>query len=88
MKNELTSICNQIKETDFLLFKKADVTAFIKREAEILSEGELTSLFDDIYAFNAYLAALKASGGYDALVDKYYPGIRRYFPDFFASVPR
>ena len=39
-------------------------------------------------AFNAYLAALKASGGYDALVDKYYPGIRRYFPDFFASVPR
>jgi glutamine transport system substrate-binding protein len=34
-------------------------------------------------AFNAYLHELKADGRYDALVDKYYPGIRRYFPAFF-----
>jgi hypothetical protein len=34
-------------------------------------------------AFNAYLAKIKLDGTYDALVDKYYPGIRRYFPDFF-----
>ncbi|MET0962553.1 MAG: transporter substrate-binding domain-containing protein [Noviherbaspirillum sp.] len=36
-------------------------------------------------AFNVYLAQLRASGDYDRLVNKYYPGIRRYFPEFFAS---
>lgn len=36
-------------------------------------------------AFNAYLLQMKADGSYDRLVDKYYPGIRRYFPEFFAS---
>jgi membrane-bound lytic murein transglycosylase MltF len=35
-------------------------------------------------AFNAYLQQLRADGQYDRLVDRYYPGIRRYFPDFFA----
>jgi ABC-type amino acid transport substrate-binding protein len=35
-------------------------------------------------AFNVYLAEIKADGTYDKLIDKYYPGIRRYFPDFFA----
>ena len=52
----------QIKDTDFVLFKKADVTAFIKREAEVLSEQELSSLFDDIYAFNAYLGRTEDYG--------------------------
>jgi ABC-type amino acid transport substrate-binding protein len=36
-------------------------------------------------AFNVYLAEIKADGTYDKLIDKYYPGIRRYFPEFFAS---
>jgi ABC-type amino acid transport substrate-binding protein len=35
--------------------------------------------------FNAYLSDIKASGVYDRLVDKYYPGIRRFFPEFFAK---
>jgi ABC-type amino acid transport substrate-binding protein len=35
--------------------------------------------------FNAYLSEIKASGVYDHLVDKYYPGIRRFFPDYFAK---
>lgn len=35
-------------------------------------------------AFDEYLVKIKADGSYDKLVDKYYPGIRRYFPDFFA----
>jgi ABC-type amino acid transport substrate-binding protein len=35
--------------------------------------------------FNAYLNDSKASGVYDRLVDKYYPGIRRFFPEFFAK---
>lgn len=35
-------------------------------------------------AFDEYLLKVKADGSYDRLVDKYYPGIRRFFPDFFA----
>ncbi|MCM8613421.1 MAG: transporter substrate-binding domain-containing protein [Candidatus Accumulibacter sp.] len=35
-------------------------------------------------AFNEYLRKIRADGTYDQLVNKYYPGIRRYFPDFFA----
>ncbi|MBY0453594.1 MAG: transporter substrate-binding domain-containing protein [Burkholderiaceae bacterium] len=35
-------------------------------------------------AFDEYLVKVKADGSYDKLVDKYYPGIRRYFPEFFA----
>lgn len=34
-------------------------------------------------AYDAYLHQIKADGTYDRLVDKYYPGIRRFFPDFF-----
>jgi ABC-type amino acid transport substrate-binding protein len=37
-------------------------------------------------AFNVYLRQVKADGTYDKLVDKYYPGIRRYFPTFFDRV--
>lgn len=36
-------------------------------------------------AFDDYLRKIKADGSYDALVDKYYPGIRKYLPDFFAK---
>lgn len=36
-------------------------------------------------AYNDYLRDLKANGDYDRLVDKYYPGIRRFLPDFFAK---
>ena len=35
-------------------------------------------------AFDEYLVKIKADGSYDKLVDKYFPGIRRYFPDFFS----
>jgi ABC-type amino acid transport substrate-binding protein len=34
-------------------------------------------------AYDVYLREIKADGTYDRLVDKYYPGIRRFFPDFF-----
>jgi ABC-type amino acid transport substrate-binding protein len=37
-------------------------------------------------AFNTYLRQIKADGTYDRLVDKYYPGIRRYFPVFFSQI--
>jgi len=35
--------------------------------------------------FNFYLRKIKSNGTYDLLVDKYYPGIRNYFPNFFAK---
>jgi ABC-type amino acid transport substrate-binding protein len=35
--------------------------------------------------FNAYLRDIKESGAYDQMVDKYYPGIRRFFPEFFVK---
>ncbi len=37
-------------------------------------------------AFNVYLARIKADGSYDKLVQKYYPGIQRYFPEFFDKI--
>jgi len=36
-------------------------------------------------AFDDYRRELKRDARYDLLVDHYYPGIRRYFPAFFAS---
>lgn len=54
-------------------------------EEQILAAAfppEATRLRD---AFDAYLVQLKAEGTYDRLVDKYYPGIRTYFPEFFAA---
>jgi hypothetical protein len=40
---------------------------------------ELRAAFDD------YLRQIKADGSYDKLVDKYFPGIRQFFPEFFAK---
>jgi glutamine transport system substrate-binding protein len=36
-------------------------------------------------AYNAYLVQIKADGTYDRLVNKYYPGVQRYFPRFFGQ---
>jgi ABC-type amino acid transport substrate-binding protein len=35
-------------------------------------------------AFDDYLRKARADGSYDRLVRKYYPGIYRYFPEWFA----
>jgi len=45
------------------------------------SSPELRAAFDD------YLKNIRADGSYDKLVNRYYPGIRRYFPTFFARSP-
>ncbi|MBF0163321.1 MAG: transporter substrate-binding domain-containing protein [Magnetococcales bacterium] len=42
------------------------------------SSPELRAAFDD------YLKTIRADGTYDAIVKRYYPGIRSYFPEFFA----
>ncbi len=36
-------------------------------------------------AFNRYLHRVRTDGTYDALVAKYYTGVRHYFPEFFES---
>jgi hypothetical protein len=58
----LKVVLTQIKESDFVLFKKTDVSSFIKREAEVLPDEELSALFDDIFAFNAYLGRTEDYG--------------------------
>ena len=37
--------------------------------------------------FDQYLVKIKEDGTYDKLVNKYYPGVRHYFPDFFVRKP-
>lgn len=61
----------------------------IKVIGPISEEQELAAAFPKSSpelqrAFNEYLVRIRADGSYDKLVDKYYPGIRRYFPAFFA----
>ena len=36
-------------------------------------------------AFDAYLAQVRADGSYDRLVQRYYPAVIDYFPEFFAA---
>ncbi len=38
-------------------------------------------------AFDAYLKTIRSNGTYDALVDRYYPGIRNTLPNFFVRYP-
>lgn len=62
----------------------------IKVIGPISEEQELAAAFPKSSpelrnAFDEYLRKIKADGTYDKLVNKYYPGIRRYFPDFFAK---
>ena len=84
-------------EADFTLLDVPDVildlqrwTGKIKVLGPISEEQILATAFPKDApelrdAFNEYLAKIKENGTYDKLVDKYYPGIRSYFPDFFAK---
>jgi ABC-type amino acid transport substrate-binding protein len=61
----------------------------IKVIGPISEEQELAAAFPKSApelraAFDEYLRKIKADGTYDKLVKKYYPGIHRYFPAFFA----
>lgn len=62
----------------------------IKIIGPVSEEQELAAAFPRTspalrQAFDEYLRRIRADGSYDKLVDKYYPGIRRYFPAFFAT---
>jgi ABC-type amino acid transport substrate-binding protein len=56
------------------LSERQDLAVAVPKDAPLLRD-----------AFNAYLRQAKADGTYDKLVDKYFPGIRRYFPEFFGN---
>ncbi len=86
-------------EADFTLLDVPDVILDLERwagkikilgpisEEQILATAfpkDAPALRD---AFNIYLAKIKTDGTYDRLVDKYYPGVRAYFPAFFAKTP-
>lgn len=62
----------------------------IKVLGPISPEQELAAAFPKASpelrdAFNRYVRRIRSDGSYDALVDKYYPGIRRSFHAFFES---
>jgi len=63
----LKLILSQIKDMQVVLFKKTDLTIFFKQKSESLSEETLSSLFDDIFAFNAYLGRLEGYPSFEAI---------------------
>lgn len=86
-------------EADFTLLDVPDALLDLQRWAgrikiigPVSEPQELAAAFprsapDLRAAFDAYLTRIKADGTYDKLVDRYYPGVRHYFPDFFRRQP-
>lgn len=63
----LSLILSQVKDMEVVLFKKTELAAFFKLKSESLSEPELSALFDDIFAFNAYLGRLEDHPSFEAI---------------------
>lgn len=63
----LSLILSQIKDMEAILFKKVDLAAFFKLKAESLPETDLSALFDDLFAFNAYLGRLEGYPSFEAI---------------------
>lgn len=86
-------------EADFTLLDVPDALLDLQRWAgrikiigPVSEPQELAAAFprsapDLRAAFDTYLTRIQADGTYDKLVDKYYPGVRHYFPDFFHRQP-
>lgn len=84
-------------EADFSLLDVPDVILDLQRwagkikvlgpisEEQILATAFPKDAVQTRDAFNTYLSKIKADGTYDKLVDKYYPGVRSYFPSFFTT---
>ena len=64
MATALQSILEGLRNVEFILFRKSDVQAFLKREALTLADKALAALYDDLFAFNAYLGRIEP---YDAI---------------------
>lgn len=63
----LKLILSQIKDMQVVLFRKTDLTAFFKQQAESKTEDDLSSLFDDLFAFNAYLGRIEGYPSFEAI---------------------
>ncbi|MBN1519503.1 MAG: hypothetical protein JW923_05365 [Spirochaetales bacterium] len=63
----LKLILSQIKDMQVFLFRKTDLTAFFNQQAEAKTEAELSILFDDLFAFNAYLGRLEGYPSFEAI---------------------
>ena len=63
----LSLILAQIKDMQVVLFKKTELAAFFKLKAGALSEPELSALFDDLFAFNAYLGRIEDYPSFEAI---------------------
>jgi len=59
MATTLQLILEGLKKVELVLFEKTDVQAFLKREALTLDNTALETLFDDLFAFNAYLGRIE-----------------------------
>lgn len=83
-------------EAEFTLLDVPDVLLDLQRWAgrikvigPVSEEQDLAAAFRKTSpalrdAFDDYLRRMRADGSYDRLVRKYYPGIYRYFPEWFA----
>jgi len=63
----LKLILSQIKDMQVVLLKKTDLSTFFKLKSESLSEADLSSLFDDIFAFNSYLGRIEGYPSFEAI---------------------
>lgn len=63
----LPNILSQIKDMQVNIFKKTDLTNFFKQKSESLTEEEVSSLFDDLFAFNAYLGRIEGYPSFEAI---------------------
>lgn len=63
----LKNILSQIKDMQVVLFKKTDLTNFLKQKTESLTEEEVSSMFDDIFAFNAYLGRIEGYPSFEKI---------------------
>jgi hypothetical protein len=59
MKTMLASILSQIKDLSPAILKKADLAEFFKEQAPVVPDDDLSVLFNDIFAFNAYLGRIE-----------------------------
>lgn len=63
----LKLILSQINDMQVVLFRKAGLTAFFTLKAESLSEVDLSALFDDLFAFNAFLGRIEGYPSFEEI---------------------
>jgi hypothetical protein len=68
MQTILTSILAQIKNLSPVLFKKAHLTSFFSAQARTLADAELSALFYDLFAFNAYLGRIEGYPSFEKIL--------------------